>query len=336
MSFAHPYLLLLLLALPVLAWLKGRHGRQPAFLYSSVQLVKGIIGITKSRAGGILLKLRWLALALFIIALAQPRFVLSETHLSAKGVDIVVALDMSGSMNAEDDGFVLNGEQTTRFLLAQDVLKKFIAKRPNDRLGLVVFATSAYVAVPPTLDHEFLLANLERLDIGAIDPNSTAIGSAIATSLNRLRDSKSKSRIIILMTDGENNAGKIPPLTAAEAAKALGIKVYTIGVGTHGEARIAIGRDRITGRKIYQRQPVDVDEDTLKNIAAMTSAKYYRADSSETLNKIYDDIDRLEKTDAEVKKYTQFQELFPWVIASGLGTLLVEILLANTVWRRLP
>ena len=336
MSFAHPYLLLLLLLLPVLAWLKGRHGRQPAFLYSSVQLVKGIIGITKSRAGGILLKLRWLTLALFIVALAQPRFVLSETHVNAKGVDIVVALDMSGSMNAEDDGFILNGEQTTRFLLAQDVLKKFITKRPNDRLGLVAFATAAYVVVPPTLDHDFLLANLDRLEIGSIDPNSTAIGSALVTALNRLSDLKSKSRIVILMTDGENNAGKVPPLTAAEAAKALGVKVYTIGVGTRGQARIAVGRDPFTGQKVYQRQPVDVDEDTLQKIADMTNAKYYRADSSETLNKIYDDIDRLEKTDAEVKKYTEFQEMFPWVITSGLCSLLLEVLLANTVWRKLP
>jgi Ca-activated chloride channel family protein len=239
-------------------------------------------------------------------------------------------------MNAEDDGFYLNGEQTTRFLLAQDVLKKFVGKRPNDRLGLVVFATSAFVAVPPTLDHDFLLTSLDRLDIGSIDPNSTAIGSALVTALNRLSDSKAKSKIVILMTDGENNAGKVPPLTAAEAARALGVKVYTIGVGTRGQARIAVGRDPFTGQKMYQRQPVDVDEDTLRKIADMTSGKYYRADSSDTLNKIYDDIDRLEKTDAEVKKYSQFQELFPWAVCAGLSTLLVEVLLANTIWRKLP
>ena len=338
MTFAHPYLLLLLLLLPVLAWFKGRHGRQPAFLYSSVQLVKGIVGITRSRAGGMLLKLRWLALALLIVALAQPRLTLSETQIKASGVDIIVALDMSGSMNAEDDGFVLNGQQTTRFLLARDVLKKFVAKRPNDRLGLVIFAAYAYVVVPPTLDHDFLLENLDRMavDMEGFDNRSTAIGSALATSVNRLRDLQSKSKIVILMTDGENNAGKIPPLTAAEAAQALGVKVYTIGVGTRGEARIAVGQDPFTGQKIYQRQPVDVDEDTLKAIAKMTSAKYYRADSSDTLNKIYDDIDRLEKTDVEVKKYTQFQELFPWAIISGTVVLLLEVVLNQTLWRRLP
>ncbi len=240
MTCAHPYALLLLLLLPVLMWLKGRHGRQPAFLYSSVQLVKGIVGITRSRAGGMLLKLRWLALALLIVALAQPRLTLSETQIKASGVDIVVALDMSGSMNAEDDGFVLNGEQTTRFLLARDVLKKFVAKRPNDRLGLVIFAAHAYVVVPPTLDHDFLLENLDRMavDMEGFDNRSTAIGSALATAVNRLRDLQSKSKIVILMTDGENNAGKIPPLTAAEAAQALGVKVYTIGVGTRGQAHM--------------------------------------------------------------------------------------------------
>jgi Ca-activated chloride channel family protein len=339
MTFAHPYVLLLLLLLPVLAWLKGRSGRQPAFLYSSVQLVKVIIGITRSRAGSILMSLRWLALALFIVALAQPRFSHSEMKISASGVDIVVALDMSGSMTAEDDGFVLDGKQASRFGIAKDVLKKFIAKRPNDRLGLVIFATHAYVVVPPTLDHDFLLSNLERMEIETMqgfDSSSTAIGSALSTSLNRLRDLKSKSKIVILMTDGENNAGTVPPLTAAEAAQALGVKVYTIGVGTRGEARMFTGQVDIMGRKIYRPIPVDVDEDTLKSIASLTRAKYYRADSSDTLRKIYDDIDRLEKTDAEVKKYTQHQELFPWVVISGMLTVLLEAVLGHTIWRKLP
>jgi Ca-activated chloride channel family protein len=334
--FAHPWLLLLLLLLPVLAWLKGKGRRQPAFLYSSVQLVKGIIGITRSSAGSILLKLRWLALAFFIIAMAQPRSILGETKINASGVDIVVALDMSGSMAAEDDGFELNGQPASRFAIAKDVLKKFIGKRPNDRLGLVIFATHAFVVVPPTLDHDFLLENLERLDINmeGFDDHATAIGSAISTSLNRLRDLKSKSKIVILMTDGENNSGKVPPLTAAEAAQALGIKVYTIGVGTRGEARIY--QTDAWGRKYPVKIPVDVDEETLSKIANMTKAKYYRADTSDTLKKIYADIDRLEKTEQEVKKFTQFNELFPWAILPGLFLLLLEVILNHTIWRRLP
>ena len=339
MTFAHPYLLFLLLLLPVLAWLKGRSGRQPAFLYSSVQLVKGIIGITKSRAGRILMSLRWLALALFIFALAQPRFVLSETQVRASGIDIVVALDMSGSMAAEDDGFILNGQQASRYAIAKDVLQRFIDRRPNDRLGLVVFAAQAFVLVPPTLDHEFLSANLDRMDMDSLaaqgfDNRATAIGSALSSSLNRLRDLKSKSKIVILMTDGENNAGKIPPLTAAEAAQALGVKVYTIGVGTRGEARMAA--TDMFGRKYYEKIPVDVDEETLQTIAKMTNAKYYRADSSDTLKKIYDDIDRLEKTDAVVKKYTDYQDMFGWAIVPGLFFLLLEVILSHTVWRKLP
>jgi Ca-activated chloride channel homolog len=336
--FAHPWYLLLLLALPVMTWLKGKRSRQPAFLYSSVQLVKGIIGITRSNAGGMLMRLRWLALAFLIFALAQPHLPESETKVSASGVDIVIALDMSGSMMAEDDGFVLNGQQSTRFAIAKDVLKKFINQRPNDRLGLVIFATHAFVVVPPTLDHDFYSANLARLDIGmeGFDDHATAIGSALSTSLNRLRDLKSKSKIVILMTDGENNSGNIPPLTAAEAAQALGIKVYTIGVGTRGEARIATGRTDPWGRKEYTKIPVDVDEDTLTKIANMTNGKYYRADTSDTLKKIYADIDRLEKTDTELKKYTQYNELFEWVILSGLFLLLLEIILSHTIWRKLP
>jgi Ca-activated chloride channel family protein len=335
-TFAHPNFLWLLLLLPVLAWLRGKRGRQPAFLYSSVQLVKGIIGITRSNAGAMLMKLRWLALALFIIALAQPRFVHSEARVTASGVDIVVALDLSGSMASEDEGFILDGKQSTRFLIAKDVLKKFVAKRPSDRLGLVVFATQAFVAVPPTLDHDFLLQNIERMDLGVIDGNATAIGSALTTALNRLRDLKSKSKIVILMTDGQNNSGTVPPLTAAEAAAAIGVKVYTIGVGTRGVARMAVGRDPFTGEKIYQQVPVDVDEDTLRAIANKTNARYYRADSSDTLEKIYVDIDKLEKSEAEVKKYTNYSELFPWAVLPGMFLLLLETILGNTVWRRLP
>ena len=335
-NFAHPWVLLLLLGIPVLAWLKGSRGRQAAFLYSSVQLVKGIVGISRSNAGSVLPKLRWLALALFIIALAQPRLVHNESHVTASGVDIVVTLDMSGSMADEDEGFVLNGQQANRYIIAKDVLKKFVNKRPNDRLGLVVFATQAFVAIPPTLDHDFYLQNLERLELGAIDGNQTAIGSGLVTAINRLRELKSKSRIIILMTDGGNNAGTVPPLTAAEAAKALGVKVYTIGVGTRGMSRRYVGNDPFTGRRMYQPVPEEVDEKTLTAIADMTGARYYRADSADTLNKIYNEIDHLEKTDAEVKKFTYYSELFPWAVLPGMFTLLLETILAHTIWRKLP
>src|SRR6516162_954592 len=332
MTFAHPYLLLLLAALPVLAWLKGRRGEPPAFIYSSVQLVRGLLNITRTRSGGFLSALRWLALGLFIVALAQPRLTKSETKVTASGVDIVVALDMSGSMISED--FEVRGQRVNRFNMARAVLKKFIDQRPNDRIGLVVFATEPYIATPLTLDHDFLIQNLDRLQIGAIDENRTAIGSGLSTAVNRLRELKSKSKIVILMTDGQNNSGKIAPLTAAEAAEALKVKVYTIGVGLRGMAPMPVF---FGGQRIGERmEPVDIDEDTLQKIANRTGGKYYRADNTARFQAIYAEIDKLEKTEKEIKKFAQHKELFAWAITPGLGLVLLETLLRHTFFRKLP
>lgn len=331
MTFAHPYLLLLLLLLPVAAWLKGKQGLAPAFLYSSVHLLDGLTRARTSKTGRFLAALQWLALTLLIVALAQPQLTHSQTSVKASGVDIIVALDLSGSMRAED--FELRSGRINRLEMAKRVLEKFIRKRPNDRIGLVAFATEAYTASPLTLDHDFLFANLDRLQLGAINQNSTAIGSALSTAVNRLRDIKAKSKIIVLMTDGVNNAGRIEPLAAADAAAALGVRVYTIGVGTHGSAPVP---QYIMGQKVYQMQQVDIDEDTLRKIADKTGGRYYRADNAERFASIYDEIDRLEKTEAKVNKYTQYHELFPWCIAPGLAVLLLALVLDHTVWRRLP
>jgi Ca-activated chloride channel family protein len=323
MNFAHPFFLLLLFLLPFFAWLKGRRGRPPAFLYSSVKLVEGLTRAKRSRAGAFLAALRWLVLAIFIIALAQPRSLKSTTEVKASGIDITVALDLSGSMNTPD--YVINGQQITRFTIAKAVLKKFIAGRPNDRIGLVVFAAQAFIASPLTLDHDYLLENLERLEIGTINSDATAIGDGLTTSLNRLRDLKSKSKIIVLMTDGGNNAGKIDPLTAAKAAAALGVKVYTVGLGN---------------REIVQQMGLPAgylpDEDMLQQISQTTNGKYYRANNAEELMAIYADINKLEKTEAVINKYTEYKELFPWLVASGFLLLLIEIVLGQTVFRRLP
>ena len=332
MTFAHPYFLLLLLLLPLLAWLKGRRGRPPAFLYSSVRLVEGLTRARRSRAGAFLAALRWLVLISFIVALAQPRLMKSQTTVKASGIDIVAALDLSGSMISED--FVVHGERINRFNMARSVLKGFIDERPNDRIGLVVFAVQAFIAAPLTLDHDYLQENLDRLGIGTINADQTAIGDALTTALNRLRDLKAKSKIVILMTDGQNNAGKIEPLIAAQAAQALGVKVYTIGIGERGMAPMPVF---MNGRKVgYRNVPVDVDEDTLQKIAQMTGGKYYRADNAERFREIYAEIDKLEKTEAIINKYTQFQELFPWFVSCGLALLLVEVALGQTVFRRLP
>lgn len=331
MRFESPWWLLALLALPLLSWMRRRWGREAAFVYSSVGLVKGITTLSRSRAGVFLRGLRWVALVLVVVALARPQAGQGKAPVRASGIDIAVALDLSGSMLAED--FELNGERVNRIVIAKDVLKTFIEQRASDRFGLVVFAARAYIAAPPTLDHNFLVRNLQRLD--ALNEQGTAIGSALSTAVNRLRELPSKSRIVVLMTDGQNNAGTIPPLTAADAAKALGVKVYTIGVGTRGTAPTPVGIDPF-GRKVYRQVPVDIDEDTLKQISERTGGRYYRADSTKTLRSIYAEIDRLEKSEMESPRFAEWEELMGYAAVPALAFLLLEILLGNTVWRKLP
>jgi Ca-activated chloride channel homolog len=331
-TFGSPWWLAALAALPVIAWLRGKGGRPATFVYSSLVLVKGITELSRTRAGAVLINLRWLALALLIFALARPQLPGGESPLRASGIDIAVALDLSGSMESED--FELNGRRANRLAVAKDVLATFIDHRATDRIGLIAFATDAFVAAPPTLDHDFVGHVLKRLEIGVINGNSTAIGSAISCAANRLRTLKSKSRIVILMTDGQNNAGNLPPLTAAEAAKALGVKIYTIGVGTHGFAPRPV-TDQF-GRRVYVKEAVDIDEESLKKIAAMTGGKYYRADKTETLRRIYSEIDQLEKNEVQTKRHAYFDELMAWFAIPALGLLALEIVLGQTVWRKLP
>lgn len=330
--FGSKWWLLGLLLIPLLAWLRTRTGREGAFIYSSLSLVRGITELQRSRAGLILVNLRWIALGLFFIGMARPQLAGGQAPLRASGIDIVVSLDLSGSMESED--FELDGSPVNRLTIAKDVLGTFIEQRNSDRIGLVAFGTDAYVAAPPTLDHDFLSRVLRRLELGVINGNATAIGSAISAAANRLRNLKSKSRIIILMTDGQNNAGKLPPLTAAEAASALGIKIYTIGIGTHGFARRPV-TDQF-GRRVYVQEAVDIDEETLKKIADKTGGKYYRADKTETLRRIYREIDSLEKVEQEIKRYAYYSE-WMWIpVLIGTLLLTLEILLSQTVWRKLP
>jgi len=333
MTFAHPYFLLLLLALPLLGWWKHRREQPAALLYSSTQLLATLRDMTRWTPGRVLSVIRWAVLVLFIIGLARPQHIESETTVRASGVDIVTALDLSTRMAAEDRVFTIKGEQVNRLEVAKDVLKRFVQKRGNDRIGLVAFAGRAYIAAPLTLDHDFLIQNIDRLNFGLIE-DGTAIGSGLSAAVNRLQELKSKSKIVILMTDGQNNAGKVPPITAAEAAQALNVKVYTIGVGTRGMGRMPFTDP--FGRKRYQPVPVDIDEKTLTEIAQKTGGKYYRADSSDTLRKVYEEIDKLERSEVETKKYVQVEELFKWAVIPGLLLLAAEVLLGNTIWRKLP
>ncbi|MDD2709313.1 MAG: VWA domain-containing protein [Verrucomicrobiae bacterium] len=331
MRFLHPELLWLLALLPLLALLKGRKGAAAALEYSSVELVRGLARARSAQAGAWLSTLRLLALALLIVALARPQFGRGTAEVQASGIDIVLTLDVSSSMEARD--FQVGGHSSSRVEVVKSVVGDFIQARPNDRIALIAFAGRPYLISPLTLDHDWLQQNLERIRVGLIE-DSTAIGSAIGSSVNRLRDQKSKSKIVILLTDGMNNAGKILPAAAADAARALGIKIYTIGVGSKGEVPIPV-RDTF-GRQVMVTAKVDMDEDTLRSVAEKTGGQYYRATDTDSLRQIYAQIDRLEKTTIIMKKFEQYEELFAWALIPGLLLLALEILLANTWLRRLP
>ncbi len=329
--FANPEYLWLLCVLPLLLIWRGRRGPVPAIEYPSLMLIREVARRTRSRLGSILAGLPLLALVLLIIALARPQQGATNATVHASGVDIMLLLDVSGSMQSLD--FKLENLPASRVDVVKSVVRKFIVARPSDRIGLTIFAGLPYLVSPVTLDHAWLLGNLDRVRIGEIE-DGTAIGSALAAGLNRLRNQTAKSKIAILMTDGQNNSGQITPITAAEAARALGVKVYTIGIGVRGEAPIpvtdAFGRRRIVMEK------VDVDEDTLRRIAATTGARFYRATDTDSLNHIYDEIDKLEKTSFTVHSYEQWQELFEWPVLAALVVLGLSLLSQFTLRRRIP
>ena len=278
-----------------------------------------------------LIYLKFLAVALLIFALARPQTPVADSKIQSEGIDIVLALDCSTSMLAED--FKLGGQRQSRIEVIKNVVKDFIMGRKNDRIAIVAFASRAYTVCPLTLDYGWLLDNLERVKTGLVE-DGTAIGSGIATSLNRLKDSKAKSKVVILLTDGRNNMGKISPLTAAEAAKALKIKVYTIGAGAKGMAPYPV-KD-FFGNTVYQPMEIDIDEDTLIKIADATEAKYFRATDTESLRKIYKEIDAFEKTTIEDKGYLEYNELFSVFLILAVSILLLDIVLSNTILRKIP
>jgi Ca-activated chloride channel family protein len=330
-AFAHPWVLLLLLLLPLLAWLKGKFGGTAGVTFSNTAMLAKIGNRRRSRAGAFLAALTYLAVALFIVALARPQLGRVTTRVQATGVDIMLVLDVSRSMLAED--FTIGNRRANRIDAVKLVTEQFIRERPNDRIGLVAFAGRPYLVSPLTLDHDWLIRNLERLRIGLVE-DGTAIGSAIASAANRLKDKEAKTKLIVLLTDGDNNAGKVQPLTAAEAAKALGIRIYTIGAGTEGEAPFPLTNQ--FGRTVYRNVLVKFDEKTLQEIATMTSGQYFRATDTNSLQTIFGEIDKLEKSKVEVEKTAHYRDLFMWFLIPGLACVALEILLSQTVWRRLP
>jgi Ca-activated chloride channel family protein len=331
MHFADPHFLWLLALPPLAALWRGRQGATAAIVYSTAERVRRVARARRARAGAWLTSLRLAVLALLIVALARPQQVLGTGDVETSGIDIVLAVDVSGSMEAMD--FTLDGKPADRLAVVRSVVDRFIAARPNDRIGLVAFAGRPYLVSPLTLDHDWLRQNLDRLQVGVVE-DGTAIGSGIAMSVNRLREQAAKSRIVILLTDGVNNAGKVSPDTAAEAARALGVKVYTIAAGTEGEAPIPV-KDRF-GRRQMVMAKVDVDEAALQQVAQATGAKSYRATDTDSLRRIYQEIDTLEKSTITAKKFEQYRELYPWALIAGLVLLLLERTLAQTRLRRLP
>lgn len=333
MIFKDPWVILLIpFVLGIIIVLRKKQ-KSTNFRFSSVDIVSSL-GVTwKVRFQKTPYFLRLVVVTLFFVALAGPRSVLEETIHQTEGIDIVLTIDSSGSMAAED--FVLDGKRYNRLAIVKKVVEEFIGERKNDRIGLVVFAKFAYTVSPPTTDHSWLLENFKRIELGIIDGTSTAIGSAIASSVGRLKGSDAKSKIIILLTDGTNNAGKISPLKAAEIAKAFNIKIYTIGAGTKGFAPVPRGKN-FRGQVMYVNQKVDIDEETLGKIADITGGKYFRATDTESLRKIYKEIDEFEKIKIEEQGYREYKELFSHFLIAALMMFCLEIVLAKTVFLKVP
>ncbi len=329
--FKDPVMFWLLLLLPVIFIIeKSRHSGS-SFVFSSEDLVKELKPTARVRLGKSLIILRIIAIALMIIALARPQAILDGSKAVSEGVDIVLVVDTSTSMLAED--FMLGPRRINRFDLVREVVKDFIRKRKDDRIGLVAFAARAYTVCPLTTDYAWLNENLDRVRVGMIE-DATAVGSAIASSINRLRNSKTKSKIIILLTDGVSNAGNISPLVAAEAAKVLKIKIYAIAVGTKGLSPYPM-KDYY-GRTVYRNIPIEIDEESLRKISDTTGGKYYLATDTEKLRSIYDEINRLEKSNIEHFGYREYSELFYCFLVPGMMLLIIGIFLSNTVFLKVP
>lgn len=328
MRLADPVFLILLALIPLLLyWYFRKRHRRATIRFSNIGLLKQIQSSKLNRWRHSLFLFRLLVITLIIMALARPQSGHTEEEITTEGIDIVLAIDVSSSMLAEDF------RPKNRIQAAKLVAKEFIEGRHNDRIGMVVFSGKSYTQCPLTLDYGVLINFMKDIQVGMIE-DGTAIGLAIANTVNRLKDSEAKSKVGILLTDGRNNAGEVDPVTAAKVAKVYGIKFYTVGVGTRGEALYPVD-DPFLGKR-YVRMPVDIDEEMLQQVADISAGKYFRATDSESLEKIFKEIDSLEKTKIEVKEYTRYSELFVNWLWAALALLLFEIVLANTRFRKIP
>ncbi len=327
MSFAHPELFWLFLLLPVMAYVYffRENNRLSDFRFPTIEHIRSLSKSARVKLRHVPFLFRMAGLALLIIALARPQSFDSESKRSIEGIDIVLCIDISTSMDAED-------LKPDRLEAAKKVAAQFVEKREHDRIGVVPFAAQSFTQVPLTTDHKVVLSLLSQIQMRMVE-DGTAIGMALATASNRLRESDAKSKVVILLTDGQNNRGEIDPVTAAQAAKALNIRIYSIGVGTRGTAPYPV--ETVFGKR-YQNVQVNIDEDMLKEIATLTGGRYYRATDEASLAHIYDEIDRLERTKIQVEEYKETAELFaPW-LASALICLAIEALFGLTWFRKLP
>ncbi len=329
MRLAHPYYLLLLLVIPGSIWwsLRARKRRTGSLLYSHLGLMKEVKPSRGRWRYRLPLALRAGAVLLFILTLARPQSGRHSEEILTEGIDIILCLDISGSMKAEDF------KPHNRLHVAKEAAAQFISGRHNDRMGMVVFAAKSFTQCPLTLDQSILREFLDRIQIGMIE-DGTAIGMGLGTSINRLQDSSAKSKVIILLTDGINNRGEIDPITAARMAAALNIKVYTIGAGTKGNAPYPV-EDPIFGKR-YVQMPVEIDEETLREIAEVTGGRYFRATDADKLIEIYAQIDQMEKTLVKTREYVEYSEKFHYALMPAFVLLLMEVALAYTWLRKLP
>jgi Ca-activated chloride channel homolog len=333
LRFASPWILVLVAGLPLLVFLYRRFESRTAssMRFSNKNLIEGIKGSFRLKLRAKLVYIRALTLFFLILAASRPQSMFEETKRYVEGIDIVLAVDISTSMKAMD--FDLKGRRVDRLEALKHVVKNFIKKRSTDRIALVAFAGVAYTACPLTLDHDWLEKNLERVQIGMVE-DGTAIGTAIVASLNRLKDTESKDKVVILLTDGRNNAGRISPLVAAETAKAMGVTVHTIAMGTKGMAPYPF-QDRF-GNVVMQPVEISIDEKLLMEIADRTGGVYFSGDDTASLEKIYNEIDKLERTPIEETGYNIYEELFGYFLLPAMFLLLLEVILSNTMLRRIP
>jgi len=327
--FHHPWYLLLLLLIPLLGFhqLRLNKKRKASIRFPSLNVVKKVPSTFALKLRSSLLVIRLVVLILMIVAMARPQRGESREDTKTHGVDIVLALDISSSMST------LDFKPKNRLNVAKKVVEDFVLGRVSDRIGLVVFAGKSFTQCPLTLDYGILIQFLKSVEFGMVE-DGTAIGTSLLNCANRLRNSEAKSKVIILLTDGENTAGEVDPLTAAQAVKTLGIKVHTIGVGKEGNQPREI-EDEIFGKRIVM-VTTKIDEQTLKGIADITGGQYFRAQNPKSLAEIYSRIDKMEKTEIETNNYTRYYELFSPILWVALALLFLEIVLANTRFMKLP